>query len=268
MSRTLLLTTTAILVLGLAGQTFAQPIGRSDEAAPSDAQREMNALQDMNNATSDVLNQKNKQIAMMQEYLKEQGMLADFENGNHGDTNQDGQVNSSDVPFQLSFNQALGVAEQHEVSLYRESESQTPDERRTSAYREVVKSSWDHLHQKMSEVNAMSEYLSEKGKFDDYQEWAKQKNAEEQVAFEKDAAAKSKAAVDEQETKEEAAKKLLSARKAELKKAHEEFLKTAWDHYKFNEEEYTKRYKYASKYKNGNYNGYGGGYGGNGYGGW
>ena len=262
---TLLLSTTSLLLI-LGFQASAQPIGQaSTEGTPNESQREMHALQDMNNATADSLQNTNARIALMQKYLKEKGMLEDFEKGTHGDTNQDGKVNSSDVPFQLSFDQALGVAKQHEVNLAREANSETPDQRRAEAYRSVVKSSWDHLHEKMAEVNAMSDYLSKKGKFDDYKEWAAEQSAADQKAFEEDISAKSKAAVDEQATKDSQAKKELIARKAQLEKQHQKFLQTSWDHYKFNQEEYTKRFKYSQKYKNGNWNSYGdddGGYGG------
>ncbi|MEE2908270.1 MAG: hypothetical protein VX527_10635 [Planctomycetota bacterium] len=263
---TVLLSTTSLL-LSLGFHASAQPIGQpSTDGTPSDAQREMHALQDMNNATADSLQQTNKRIAMMQKYLKDKGMLEDYENGMHGDTNQDGKVDSSDVPFQLTFDKALDVAEQHEVNLAREANSETPDQRRADAYRAVVKSSWDHLHEKMAEVNSMSDYLSKKGKFGDYKEWAIDQNAADQKAYDDKYAAKSKAAEDAQEAQDKKANKQLLAREAELQKQHEKFLQTSWDHYKFNQEEYTKRYKYSQKYRNGNFNGYGdGGYYGGGW---
>ena len=262
-----LLCSTTIL-LGLSFIAQGQPIGQaSDDATPSAAQREMNALQDMNNATADSLRRTNARIDTMQKYLKEKGMLEDYESGTHGDTNQDGTVDSSDVPFKLPFDKALDLAEKHEVNLARESEDESPEQRRADAYKDVVKSSWNHLHDKMAEVNSMSDYLSKKGKFDEYKEWAIDQNAADQAAKDKDAAAKSKEIVKEQDARTAKAKKQLLAKEASMKAAHQKFLQTAWDHYKFNMEEYTKRYKYSQKYRNGNWNGYGDGYG-YGYGGW
>ena len=262
---TLLCSTITLLSLGLSAH--GQPTGDSAAEMPSAAQQEMNALQDMNDATADSMRKTNARIEMMQKYLKDQGMMDDYESGVHGDSNQDGSVDSSDLPFKLSFDKALDVAEQHEVNMAREADDESPDQRRADAYKDVVKSSWNHLHEKMAEVNSMSDYLVKKGKFDDFKEWATDQDAAAAAAFDKERAEKSKAAVDEQNAETDKAKKELQARKAQLKAEHQKFLQTAWDHYKFNEEEYTKRFKYANKYRNGNWNGYGGGWG-YGYGGW
>ena len=263
--KTVLLCSTTIL-LSFSLTTQGQPLGQaSEDGSPSDAQREMHALQDMNNATADSLSKTNARIEMMQNYLKTNGMLADYESGTHGDTNQDGTVDSSDVPFKLPFDKALGLAEQHEVNMAREARDETPDQRRADAYRDVVKSSWNHLHEKMAEVNSMSDYLHKKGKFDDFQSWATDQDAAAKASAAKAEDAKSKAAVDDEEARVNKAKMQAQKKKAELKAQHQKFLQTSWDHYKFNMEEYTKRYKYSQKYKNGNWNGYGDGYG---YGGW
>ena len=257
----LLCSTSILLSLSLSAH------GQSTEEAdvPGAAQREMHALQDMNNATADSLRQTNERIDMMQKYLKNKGMLEDYESGVHGDTNNDGTVDSSDLPFKLSFDKALDVAEQHEVNMAREADDESPDQLRADAYKDVVKSSWNHLHEKMAEVNSMSDYLHKKGQFDDFKDWATEQDSAAQAAMQKDAEEKSKAAVDEQNAKSAKARKELLAKKAQLKAEHQKFLQTSWDHYKFNQEEYTKRFKYANKYRNGNWNGYGGGWG---YGGW
>ncbi|MCH2154319.1 MAG: hypothetical protein MK089_13345 [Phycisphaerales bacterium] len=225
----------AALLFGATGLAY----GQADDADGADiSHRDMNALETVNNTAGDMLEKTNKRIEMMQAFLKEKGELQEYRTGDggHGDMNNDGKVDRTDLSWNLSFDQALSMAKQHDAAVSHMQSTETPEERRVAAYRKVVKSTWEDLHHKMAEVHAMSEYMHEKGQFSEYQQWARQQNAE--------------------------------ANKEQQKKQHEQFVKNSWQQYKFNQEQYTKRLKYTDKYRNGYWNSYADGYGDVGWGGW
>ena len=145
--------------------------------------------------------------------------------------------------------------------------TETPEERRVNAYRKLVKSTWDDLHHKMADVHGMSEYLHQKGQFDEYQRWARVKNADASKALIADRAEKSKAAIQRQAEEHKTAAAALKEEQAAMKKQHEQFVKHAWQQYKFNQEQYTKRFKDTEKYRSGYWNSYGDSYGDLGWGG-
>ncbi|MBG79270.1 MAG: hypothetical protein CMJ39_00995 [Phycisphaerae bacterium] len=256
----------AALLLGATGLAH----GQADDADGGDvSHRDMNALETVNNIAGDKLEKTNKRISQMQDFLKEKNELQEFRTGEggHGDTNNDGKVDRTDLSWNLSFDQALSMAKQHDAAVSHLQSTETPEERRVAAYRKVVKSTWEDLHHKMAEVNAMSEFMHEKGQFNEYQQWARQKNAEANKALIEDRAQKSKEAIDRQAQQHRTAEEALKAEQEQQKKQHEQFVKNSWQQYKFNQEQYTKRLKYTDKYRNGYWNNYSDGYGDVGWGG-
>jgi hypothetical protein len=260
---------TAFTVLTcLASMATAQPIGSPDMNGPDSPQRDMVALETMNNAAADNLQMSNRRIAQMKEYMQAQGILAEYQDGMHGDSNSDGKIDTDDLSGSLSFDQAFNVAKMHDTTIAHEQATVTPEKRRVAAYETVVKSTWDELHDKMAEVHSMSEFLHTKGKFDDYKHWALVKNTDANKAMIEENATKSKAALEAQAKVSARSKEAIAAKYAAIKKQHEKYTKTAWQHYKFNQNTYSQRLKYNQKYANGHYNGYDDGYGDVGGGGW
>ncbi len=260
---------TAFLVLTcVAGMATGQPIGSPEMNGPESPQRDMVALETMNNAAADNLRKTNLRISQMKEFMQSQGILAEYQAGVHGDTNNDGKVDSDDLSASLSFDQAFKVAKMHDTTIAHEQATETPEQRRVDAYKTVVQSTWKELHAKMAQVHSMSEFLHSKGKFDDYQHWALVKNADASKAMIEENAAKSKAAVEARSKVDAKSKEAIAAKYAAIKKQHEQYCKTAWQHYKFNQEIYDQRMKYNTKYANGHYNGYDDGYQDCGYGAW
>ena len=256
----------AALLLGTTGLAH----GQADDADGADlSHRDMNALETVNNTAGDMLEKTTKRISLMQAFLKEKGELQEYRagDGGHGDMNNDGKVDRTDLSWNLSFDQAISMAKQHDAAVSHMQSTETPEERRVAAYRKVVKSTWEDLHHKMAEVHAMSEYLHEKGQFGEYQQWAREQNAEANKALIEDRAQKSKEAIDRQAERHETAEKTFQAQQAQQKKQHEQFVKNSWQQYKFNQEQYSKRLKYTDKYRNGYWNSYSDGYGDVGWGG-
>tara|TARA_B100001059_G_scaffold155450_2_gene155048 strand:+ start:15688 stop:16494 length:807 start_codon:yes stop_codon:yes gene_type:complete len=268
MIRSFKLISTFIVISCVAGTAMAQPIGSPEMNGPDSPQRDMVALETMNNAAADNLRKSNLRIAQMKEYMQVQGILADYQAGVHGDSNADGKIDSDDLSGSLSFDQAYNVAKMHDTTIAHEQATVTPEQRRVDAYKTVVQTTWKELHAKMAEVHSMSEFLHAKGKFDDYQQWALVKNADSSKGRIAEMAAKSKAAVDARAKMDAKSKEAIAAKYAAIKKQHEKYCKTAWQHYKFNQEIYNQRLKYNEKYANGHYNGYDDGYGDVGFGGW
>ena len=268
MTRTFNHITAFIILTCVAGMATAQPIGSPEMNGPDSPQRDMVALETMNDTAADNLRKTNQRIAQMKEYMQSQGILAEYQGGVHGDSNKDGKVDSDDISGSLSFDQAFKVAKMHDTTIAHEQATETPEQRRVDAYKTVVQSTWKELHAKMAEVHSMSEFLHKKGKFDDYQHWALVKNADAQKAMIAAGAAKSQAAVEARAKMDAKSKAAIAAKYAEIKAQHKAYLKRAWQHYKFNQEIYDQRLKYNEKYANGHYNGYDDGYGDCGYGGW
>ncbi|MCH2134138.1 MAG: hypothetical protein MK116_10350 [Phycisphaerales bacterium] len=244
----------AATVLSLAGLAA----GQSDDGAPDPdaAHRDMSALETVNNTAGDMLENTNKRIAQMQEFLKEKGELQDYRSSGHGDMNNDGKLDQSDLSWNMSFDQALSMTKQHDAAIATMQEKETPDQRRVDAYRKLVKSTWDDLHQKMAEVHGMSEYLSAKGQFNEYQQWAQQRNADANKELVARRAQQSQDAIALAAERTHTAEDAMKARQEAMKKQHEQFVKNSWQQYKFNQEQYTKRFKYSEKYNHGYWNGY------------
>ena len=267
MIRSLKLISAFIVLTGVAGSAMAQPIGSPEMNGFDSPQRDMVALETMNNAAADNLRKSNLRIAQMKEYMQSQGILAEYQAGVHGDTNADGQVDSDDLSGSLTFDQAFNVAKMHDTTIAHEQATVTPEQRR-GCLQDRGSVDLKELHAKMAEVHSMSEFLHAKGKFDDYQHWALIKNADAQKAMIEENAAKSKAAVELRAKMDAKSKEAIAAKYAAIKKQHEQYCKTAPQHYKFNQEIYNQRLKYNEKYANGHYNGYDDGYGDVGFGGW
>lgn len=268
MIRSLSYITSFIVLSGVFSMATAQPIGTPEMNGPDSPSRDMVALESMNDAAADNLEKTNKRIAQLKEYMQSQGMLADYEAGVHGDTNKDGKIDSSDLPSSLSFDQAFKIAKMHDTTIAHEQATVSPEQRRVDAYKTVVQSTWSELHEKMAQVHSMSEYLHKKGKFNDYIQWAYVKNEDFSKKMIDENAAKSKAAVEAQAKMDAKSQAAIKAKYKKIKKEHKKYCKTAWQHYKFNQEIYDQRLKYNTKYANGHYNGYDDGYGDCGYGGW
>ncbi|MEE2908271.1 MAG: hypothetical protein VX527_10640 [Planctomycetota bacterium] len=270
--------TTGILLIGMSTFSFAQDaipdsqwqaqmeqraqeIEEEYETLPT-LELKMNALRDMNAAVGNQLKKVNKVIEYMETYLKEHDLWKAYNlpdiRMHLGDHNKDGVINMLDLDFKLDFDEALDIA-----SMYQEEDEaepkneESPDQRRVTAFEDVVRKSWRNLNDKMAQVQDMSEFLVERDQFQDFVEWGWERydriETERRAKFEE----KSRNAVDEQITRNANANRMLNERKQQLADERQERIQFAWEQYKFNQEQFTERYKYNRRYRNGNWNGYG-----------
>jgi hypothetical protein len=238
-------------------------LGQSGDATDADAasHRDMNALETVNNTAGEMLENASKRISQMQAFLQEKGLLQEYRTTSSGDTNNDGKVDRSDLTWNLSFDQAVSMAKQHDSAVSAVQSQETPEQHKVEAYRKLTKSTWEDLHNKMAEVTGLSDFMSSKGVFHEYQTWARAKNADANKAMIADRAKKSQDAITRNAEAYKTAQTALEGEEATLKKQHSEFIKNSWQQYKFNQEQYTKRQKYSEKYRNGYHNGYNDNYG-------
>ena len=272
---------TSILLIGMNSVSLAQDKGLDPdwkenmtqqaqearakyEALPT-LEMKMDALRDMNAAIGSHQQKVNRIIEYMETYLKDHDLWREFNNPDikkhFGDRNKDGVINAMDLDFKLNFNEALDIAVQHQGEIEEVEES--PDQRRVTAYESVVKRSWDNLNDRMAQVQDMSDFLVEKGQFQDFIDWGWDRYQDIQAEREAKFDDKSRQAVDDEANRVAQSKEMFLDRKQQLADERNERIKFAWEQYKFNQEQYTERFKYAQRYRNGNWNGYSGwGWGG------
>ena len=270
--------TTGVLLIGLSTFSFAQTPGQGKdwqkdmdnraqelreqyESLPT-LEMKMNALRDMNSAIGSHLKKVNQIIEYLETYLKEHDLWKAYNlpdvRKHAGDHNQDGVINMKDLTFRLEFDEALDIASQYQEEYEHEPLPESPDQRRVTAYEDVVKKSWVNLNDKMAQIQDMSEFLAERDQFQEFVNWGWERHEQTEEDRRAKFDDKSRAIADEQITRDANAKRMLAERKLELKDEREERIKFEWEQYKFNQEQSTERYKYYNKYKNGSWNGYSG----------
>lgn len=275
---------TSIVMIGMANASLAQEKGAMDpdwqknmqeqaqaarakyEALPT-LEMKMDALRDMNSAIGSHQQKVNKVTDYMETYLKDQDLWSEYNvpdiKKRFGDRNKDGVIDMMDLQFKIDFDEALDIAVQHQGEIEPHGLPESPDQRRVTAYEDVVRKSWVNLNNSMAKVQDMSEFLVSKGDFQAFVDWAWERynrlQDERQAKFDE----KSRQAVDDEANRVANSKQMLADRKQQMAEERNERIKFAWEQHKFNTEQETERYKYAMKYKNGGWNGYSGwGWGG------
>ena len=259
--RALILSLIAVLTCTAHAPASQLSASSNPSAGSTNLAMQLRALETMNSTAGDSLAKSKERIEQMTEFIKSKGMWDAWEAYT---------APPEHMPHAMSFEEALKVAVHHEQAMGPAEGANSPElNRQVKAYTDLARSTWEDYQGAMKTVARMSDFLNANGSFDDYHQWAgdmQQKKHEEMMASAKENAEEN--AQKQQALKEEADRNSKAAW-AKIEEQHQQALKTAWQHHKFNSNQQLKYDKYAMKYKHGYWNNYGDGYGDCGYGyGW
>ena len=227
-------------------------------SAPTNLAMQLRALETMVSTSGDSLSMSKQRIEQMTEYIKSKGLW---------DSWQAYTAPPEHMPQAMSFDEALKVAVHHEEAMGPAEGVNSPDmNRQVKAYTGLAESTWSNYQDSMKTVARMSDFLNANDAFDAYHKWAgdmQQKKHDEMMSSAKERAEEN--AKKHAELKAEADKNSRAAW-AKIEEQHEQALKTAWQHHKFNSNQKLQYDKYAMKYQHGYWNNYGDRYNDCGYG--
>jgi len=259
--RTLILSLITMLTLTAYASASQLTASSNPSAGATNLAMQLRALETMNSTAGDSLAKSKERIEQMTEFIKSQGNWDAWENYT---------APPEHMPQSMSFEEALKVAVHHEEAMGpAEGANSAELNRQVKAYTGLARSTWEDYQGAMKTVARMSDFLNANNAFDDYHAWAgdmQQKKHDEMMSSAKELAEEN---AKKQEALREEANKNSKAAWAKIEEHHQQALKTAWQHHKFNSNQQLKYDQYAMKYQHGYWNNYGDNYGDCGYGrGW
>ena len=236
-----LLGTLSLTPLALAqSQEGGVDIGGAQTADPGVTLR---ALESMNDAAASKLADATSHEKSLRQYIQAKGLDQDC-NGNSP---------SGDHPMQMSFEQALQVAIDHEQVAPSGAESQPVTEGQIRAYTTLAKSTWDKLQTAMANVEHLSDCVHGQGSFDDYTSWSHAQAATRHAQMQARNAEASKEAVAKKKDQDAQLAEWNKTFNERKRKQHQAWLKQSWTKYKFDQKNALKAYKYRTEYGPGSY---------------